>query len=256
MAQSTTVKQESYSLFTETREYGDAPSQHKVTKERFIVVVGKTGAGKSTVGNRILRVPNSEGFQTGRALDGVTKDIRSNATIIHHPKGDYRLTVTDTIGLYDKKGNRKLMNEMKRHFRDRYSSGINIVLFVFKSGRFTEEESKVFDLIMQYCYDEASEISALVITGCEHMNEEERAEVVEDFKSNAKTKAIADFMKLGIYTVGFPDVSKMPPVLKNSFTQVIDEDTEKLMDLIIKAATMQLGKQIINDKWWHNCPIL
>lgn len=52
-------------------------------------------------------------------------------------------------------------------------------------------------------WPDISSISALIVTHCERLSEEERREEVKKIKMKYPT--IANFMKVGIITVGFPD---------------------------------------------------
>ena len=239
---------------SEVCKAGMATYTREVRRKRYVVVLGKTGAGKSTVANRILQQPNS--FKVGNALEGVTKDIQHNVSIITRSNDEeYEIIVTDTVGLYGTATRPKVtMNRVKNHFRKVYPTGINLLVFVLKIGRFTAEEEKALNLIMSYCYDDVADMSALVLTGCENLDEEQRKVAIEEFRSNPRTKEIANFMKQGIFTVGFPDVTL--PALKQAYKKCMEDDTEKLLDLVVSTTTMKLGGQIFNDKWWQSCPIL
>ncbi len=74
-----------------------------------------------------------------------------------------------------------------------------------EEGRFTPDKIKSLDIIRNNIVDDFSEISALVLTNCESMDEKTRTEVVNEFRSNQLTKATAELMKAGIYIpLGFP----------------------------------------------------
>jgi energy-coupling factor transporter ATP-binding protein EcfA2 len=228
-----------------------------IEESRHVVLLGKSGAGKSTVGNHLTGIPG--GFKTGSALRGVTDSISHMDVVRGYEGRRLKINVTDTIGLFDiKKRNREIMRKIRTNFRDYCTTGLNVILFVFKKARFTVEEGRVFDLILNYCSEEASKMSALVITDCEAMGAGKRAQYVEDFKSDELTRRIANFMQLGIYPVGFPDIdsdSYMSEALQEAFRSGIEEDTQTLLKLLADNPQKRMGKQIFDDKWWDYCPL-
>jgi GTPase Era involved in 16S rRNA processing len=215
---------------------------------RHVVLMGKTGAGKSTVGNQILGVA---GFSTRCCLDIVPEDISHMDVVRDYGARRLRITVTDTIGFSGtKKENKEIMRKLCTYLREFNISDVNVILFVSKLGRFTLEERAFFELFRYYCSDEATKISALVITGCECMNEAKRAQYVEEFKSSEPTRQIANCMKLGIYPVGFPDVSLMPSDFQRAYiSKVIDNDSQTLLKLLADNPQKQMGIQLFDQNW-------
>jgi predicted GTPase len=235
-----------------------------IEEERIVAVLGKSGAGKSSLANKILKVDGDLGFVVGEALDSVTQRISHTKTIYDHsfkhfPSESVRIamTVIDTVGLFDaKKHNQAVMQKTRDYFRSEFPLGINVVLFVFRKGRFTDEEKEVFRMIRRYCYDSVSEMAALVITGCEDLDDEGREAYVKDFKENHRTKEIADFMKKGIFTVGFPKTKGMPPPLQEYYKELAEKDVDKLIQVIHKSPATYMGKQVMTDSWWASCPFV
>lgn len=231
-----------------------ASERFPIEESRNVVLLGKSGAGKSTVGNQLTGLPG--GFRTGSALHGVTDSISHIDVVRDYEARRLRITVTDTIGLFDtNKKNYDIMKKIRVNFREYNTSGLNVILFVFKRGRFTTEEGRVFNLILSYCSSEVAKMSALVITGCEDMGAAKRAEYVQEFKSDSLTKPIANFMQLGIYPVGFPDVSDMSEILQSAFSTVIENDSQTLLKLLADNPQKRMGKEIFDDRWWDYCPM-
>ena len=81
-----------------------------------------------------------------------------------------------------------------------------------------------------------SEISAVVLTHCEHLSEEEREKMIEQFKKDHPS--VAELMGKGILAVGFPDSSHIQP--GSGFSQSVEIDENKMRQFIYSC-----GKDVI-----------
>ena len=121
----------------------------QAVETRNVVVVGKTGAGKSTVANKVL---GQEKFTVKNVAGSVTLDVEAHCCYLDDKSSQtrYNLKVIDTVGLFDTKvKNDAAIKKMKNFFQNECPGGVNLVLFVCRKGRFTEEERSTFDYIMK-----------------------------------------------------------------------------------------------------------
>lgn len=214
---------------------------------RSVMIIGKTGSGKSTLAN----------FLTGHELNGqpfsVSDGQESNASYYAtHCMQRYRVgeinyvsKIVDTRGLFDTKKESflSILEHLKKYLCGRVDEGINLLIFVMRQGRFTDEEKKVFDIIMNYFEPEISDISALVITHCEMLTQEQRKTLVEDFKTKDPTKRIAAFMKKGVYDVGFTTNPQFQGMLKDQMKAEVD----RLKQLLFECKDVKLTKAQLED---------
>ena len=156
------------------------------------------------------------------------------------------MKMVDTVGLFDRRfRNKDTIAELKKYFKDIFPGGINLVLFVSSKGRFTDEEQACLETIVNIFHKDVSEISALVVTHCDHMTDARRHKYVEEFRSDRHTRDIAAFMRKGTFTVGFPDVNELDSdELKGFLERKIESDASKLRDLVCASDKMKLGKQL------------
>ena len=241
-------------------------SQTVTTEKRNVVVVGKFGAGKSTVCNIIT---GTEKFAVSSGLDGVTKKIKHEEVEFTDSDNSvkYVFKVVDTVGLFNpesernsdaKAENKRVLRTAITYLRDIVPEGVNVVLFVLKEGRSTNEVVDAFQSVFKHFGQEVSELSALVITGCEHFGIQERIDLVEKFKVDARTSHIAKFMGKGIYPVGFPDTSQMNEMLLDAYRNGIESDRRTLHCLIKNSEKMRLSKELFQQSTSGvcNCRIL
>ena len=89
--------------------------------ERRVIVIGKTGAGKSNLLNKILDCYNNA-FRVSYSVESVTSQIETAQSIIEIDDRDeeesfkvrFRLQAFDTPGIADSKGrSKKILNEMQ-----------------------------------------------------------------------------------------------------------------------------------------------
>ena len=172
-------------------------SSSTTVKIRNILVLGKTGSGKSTVANRIL---GRELFTAGVSVQAVTtKPCQQEAEFCDNDSNDirYNFKLIDTVGLFDPSGrrNKEIVRETKAFFRENVP-GLNLILFVYREGRFTQEEKQALDdITKQFQKNRIREISALVVTCCENYDVNERQKKEEELRQNPLTEAFCAFVQ-------------------------------------------------------------
>ena len=216
---------------------------------RNVVVVGKTGSGKSTVANQILGATSSDGFKVLANPSSVTIDPDKRSSTLSHQGISYTINVIDTVGLFD---NRYLTNmEVMKKTKDAVrkflgNAGIHLIVFVMKEGRFTQEEEETFKYVHNNFSMDIDPLSLVVITNCESKIKED---IISGYKSNEKTKEVLNHAKKGVIAVGFPKLEDVNVKLRQAYKEMAEEDAVELRKIVLQSKVPQLMEEIKSPSW-------
>ncbi|KAM7465002.1 hypothetical protein LguiB_012564 [Lonicera macranthoides] len=199
---------------------------------RTLVLVGRTGNGKSATGNSILQ---RKAFGTGLSSKGVAKTCEQQRTVL--PDGMI-LNVIDTLGLFDFSAESEFIGKEIVKCIDMAKDGIHAALLVLSiRTRFSKEEEATIQSLQNFFGSKIYDYMIVVFTGGDELEDDE---TLEDYLDRDCPEPLKKILLLCENRRVLFD-NKMKDVKKKT------KQVQELLSLVDAVLTKNVGKPYTHD---------